>query len=242
MSRERWFQMAECFSTAASLGGPGETLCSRCQEVLCVTGVAISLISETNTALLCVSDEAAATLDAAQFTVGEGPSCEALFSGRPVFEDHLTSTSPHRWPALSNLTRDMGIEGIFAFPLQIGAARSGVLTLYQREAGAWSPSQHADGLIAADVLTHLILSIQAKAPEGSLADALREAGSSRAEVHQASGMLSAQLGVSVAEGLVRLRGLSFATERPVSELALAVIAHRLRLVRSYNSQVEWSED
>jgi hypothetical protein len=48
-------------------------------------------------------------------------------------------------------------------------------------------------------------------------------------VHQASGVLSVQLEVSVGEALVRLRAHAFGTGRPLSEVAAAVVAHRLRL-------------
>jgi hypothetical protein len=50
-----------------------------------------------------------------------------------------------------------------------------------------------------------------------------------AEVHQASGVVSVQLEVSVGEALVRLRAHAFATGHPLSEVAAAVVAHRLRL-------------
>jgi hypothetical protein len=221
--------MAESFSAIASQPAFGETLCSRCRDLLSVSGAAISLLTATNVAALCASGDHYAALEEAQFTLGEGPSREAFLTGQPVLEDQLSSAAPIRWPALAGLVRDARVEGIFAFPLQIGAVRTGVLTLYQKEQAAWSQAQHADALIAADALTHVILSIQAKAPPGALAEALRDVGSYRAEVHQASGMLSAQADISVSEALVRLRSLAYVSERLISDLALAVIARRLRL-------------
>ena len=50
----------------------------------------------------------------------------------------------------------------------------------------------------------------------------------RAEVHQASGMISVQLNVSLAEALVRLRAHAYAQERPIAEVAADVVARRLR--------------
>jgi hypothetical protein len=207
-----------------------------------VSGAAISLLTGPTMSSLCASGERSRELEDGQFTLGEGPSCEAFLSGRPVLEEEMTSTGSVRWPALAGLMRDTGIVGIFAFPLQIGAARSGVLTLYQDHPGSWSKEQHGDALIAADALTHVILSLQANAPSGELAEALRDAGAYRAEIHQASGVLSVQAGISVAEALVRLRSLSYVSGRGMSELALAVIAHRLRLKPSVSLEVDWSED
>jgi AmiR/NasT family two-component response regulator len=50
----------------------------------------------------------------------------------------------------------------------------------------------------------------------------------RAEVHQATGMISVQLGVNVAEAFTRLRAHAFAEDWSLSELAAEVVARRLR--------------
>ena len=47
-------------------------------------------------------------------------------------------------------------------------------------------------------------------------------------VHQASGMVSAQLGVSVGEALVRLRAYAFGNDRPLTDVARDVVARKLR--------------
>ncbi len=49
-----------------------------------------------------------------------------------------------------------------------------------------------------------------------------------AVVHQAAGMVSIQLDISVGEALVRLRAHAFATDRPLTEVAREVIARTLR--------------
>ncbi|KPI12010.1 GAF domain protein [Actinobacteria bacterium OK074] len=53
-------------------------------------------------------------------------------------------------------------------------------------------------------------------------------GLHRAAVHQATGMISVQLGVSLEEALVRLRAHAYGSERPVGEVAQDVVARRLR--------------
>ena len=47
-------------------------------------------------------------------------------------------------------------------------------------------------------------------------------------VHQASGMVAAQLGVSVGEALLRLRAFAFAHDRLITEVAQEVVERRLR--------------
>jgi AmiR/NasT family two-component response regulator len=46
----------------------------------------------------------------------------------------------------------------------------------------------------------------------------------RAEVHQATGVVSVQAGVGLAEALVLLRARAFADHRPIGDLACDVLA------------------
>jgi len=48
-------------------------------------------------------------------------------------------------------------------------------------------------------------------------------------VHQATGMLSVQMAVSMDEALVRLRAHAFAHDKSVVEVSRDVVARRLRL-------------
>jgi hypothetical protein len=66
-------------------------------------------------------------------------------------------------------------------------------------------------------------------PGGAFAPAIDDAFAFRAEVHQASGMVAAQLDIPVAQALVRIRAHSFASGQPVQLVALEIIHRRLRL-------------
>jgi AmiR/NasT family two-component response regulator len=48
------------------------------------------------------------------------------------------------------------------------------------------------------------------------------------QVHQASGMVTVQAGVSIDEAFLMLRAHAFATGRPVAEVAKDVVERRLR--------------
>ena len=82
------------------------------------------------------------------------------------------------------------------------------------------------GVVASAVLAH-----QAEAPLGDVATQLEVLSTSRAEVHQAAGMLSVQLEVSVSDALVRLRAHSYAEGRPLHDVEVDVVRRRLRLGR-----------
>jgi hypothetical protein len=118
---------------------------------------------------------------------------------------------------------------VFAFPLEVGASRIGVLTLYQDTAGGLTDEQTADTLVVADVVAQTMLTLQASSPSSVLTDELDDAGVHRAEVHQASGMVAVQLGVHVAEALVRLKAHAYALGCSVVAVAQDVVAGRIRL-------------
>jgi hypothetical protein len=82
--------------------------------------------------------------------------------------------------------------------------------------------------VLADVAAEVILLIQARAPAGMLADELARSAELHVVVHQAAGMVAVQLGIGVADALVRLRARAFATGTPLHKLAEDVVDRRLR--------------
>ncbi|MEV4319579.1 ANTAR domain-containing protein [Actinocrispum sp. NPDC049592] len=56
---------------------------------------------------------------------------------------------------------------------------------------------------------------------------LAEPIDNRAEVHQATGMITIQLGITLAEALLRLRAHAYATGRTVSAVAADVVNRKL---------------
>ncbi|MGH9103008.1 MAG: ANTAR domain-containing protein [Acidimicrobiales bacterium] len=79
------------------------------------------------------------------------------------------------------------------------------------------------------MVTQAALAAQAGALLGEMAVELADTGSHQTQVNQAAGMVAVQLGVGVAEALVRLRAHAFVTSCPLSAVATDVIARRLRL-------------
>jgi hypothetical protein len=178
---------------------------------------------------VCVSGGRMAVLEDLQFTMGVGPCQDAYSSGRPVHAPNLTAGIAARWPTFINQARDSGIGAVFAYPMSTHGARVGVLTLYQDSAGELTADQHYDSIAMANLLTETVLSMQDTAPRGELAGGLEDIVAYRAEIHQASGMVSIQLQVPVAEALLRIRAHAFAIGSPVGVVAADIVARRLRL-------------
>jgi hypothetical protein len=80
----------------------------------------------------------------------------------------------------------------------------------------------------AGVAAQAVLAMQAGAPPGELAAELEAGGDFRYVVHQASGMVAAQLHVTVGVALIRLRAYAFANDRPLSQVAEDVVSRKLR--------------
>jgi hypothetical protein len=122
-----------------------------------------------------------------------------------VFEPDLADPAVVRWPAFAQAGVEAGVLAVFAFPLHVEAIGIGVLVLYRDRRGALSADELAYGLVLADVATHLVLGLQAGAPADTLHQLLANEPPHWAEVHQATGIISVQLGVALDEAFVRLR-------------------------------------
>jgi hypothetical protein len=154
-----------------------------------------------------------------QVTVGEGPSVETRQRGAPIFIADLdTANSQRRWPMFAPLAVEAGAHALFTLPLCVGAIRVGALALHRTDAGDLEPPAMADGLAFAELALGLLLDEQAGLPAGATAvtdgPALRSP-----QVHQATGMIAAQLDMSTANAFARLRATALATD---------IVARRVR--------------
>jgi ANTAR domain len=180
---------------------------------------------------LYASDWVSADLAELSLTLGEGPSVDAD-SGAPTLVADLTTVESHtRWPVFAPAVAIGGVRATFALPLRIGGIGLGVLDLYRARAGPLSREQMADGLMLADTVCGLLLdSAQSRWPGMDGPDHGPEpAALQHPEVHQATGMLMVQLGVSAAVALVRLRAYAYAHDRRLQDVAGDIVARRLRL-------------
>ncbi len=210
-----------------SLPGPS-ALCAACAAVFVVAGVAITLMDPAAAGAAYASNTGTYQLEELQFEIGEGPTIDGFAAGLPLDEPDLAGLGPGRWMAFGPPAAAAGVRSVFSFPLQVGAARVGTLTVYRAEAGPLSDDLHRGLLVVAEMITRLILGWQSRAPEGLLAFELGHEGVYLAVVHQASGMISVQLDVGVGEALARLRARAFANSMILADLAADVVGRRVR--------------
>ena len=80
----------------------------------------------------------------------------------------------------------------------------------------------------ADIAAQAVLVMQGNEPSGELASELGAGADFHYVVHQASGMVAAQLQVSVREALVRLRAYAFGNNHSLTDVAKDVLDRKLR--------------
>jgi ANTAR domain len=225
-------RVAEIVAGAKDARGPESLphrLCAACADALPVNGVGLAFMSDGGPiATIAATDGPARRVEDLQLVMGEGPCLEASQSGRPVLQPDLGSTAPARWPLFGPAVLRAGIAAIFAFPLQVGAIRLGVLDLYRDTPGMLSVGELNEALAYADAATEIILYLQGEMPGGRLHPELSEAFAYNPVIHQATGMISAQAGVNIGEALLLLRARAYASERKLTEIAQDVTARRLR--------------
>ncbi len=200
-----------------------------CRDVTAVTGAGIMLLSDDAPRYsVCTTDAVSARLAELQYLLGEGPGIDAYLHNRPVLEPDLTNPSTSRWIVFAPAAVEVGVQAIFSFPVHVGSARLGAINLYSDSPGPLSDEQHADAMVMADVAAETLLLMQAEAPAGALAAELRGGADLHYVVHQASGMVSVQMGVPIARALILMRAYAFGHERRLTEVAEEVILRQLR--------------
>lgn len=205
-----------------------EALCRTCVTLLpAVSGLSVSVLGEGSDTgvVLCASDGVAARLAEIQYTLGEGPCREAVRLRAPVLATDLTrAPDTRRWPLFSVQAARAGAEAAFSLPLGSVGSSLGTLDLYNENAGSLTADHLRTALLVADAVTLAVIALDhaSPAPEG-VVTWLAGAEADREEVHQATGMIMIQLGVSAEEALLRLRARAFTQGRTSTDVARAII-------------------
>jgi hypothetical protein len=211
-----------------TFSGWAGVVCDLVVEQVAVDAAAISIRSVSRTQeLVAASDPWARGLEELQYTLGEGPGAAAFAGGGPVLVSDLESAE-NRWPAFADAAASAGVGAAFAFPLQNGAIRLGTLDLYRRRPGALSEEGLSDVAVLADLATTALLTDVGDDDVAAAPWARPEAPGHYDDVNMATGMLAAELRISLDEAFTRMRAHAFSNDLPLLDVARAVLARRLR--------------
>lgn len=201
-------------------------LCCAARRVLAASGAGLTVMAGGGLrGMTAASDATTERLEELQLTLGEGPCNDAYESMRPVLIPDVADGAMSRWPVYAPAVHAEGVRAVFAFPLQVGAARLGVMDVFRAGAGMLSPDEFTLALTFAEVAVSTLLdgSDSVEASAAWLDDPL----GSRAELFQAQGMVMVQLGVSLAEAMVRMRAHAYVNDLRLHDVAADVVARRL---------------
>lgn len=222
--------LAQAEGTPVSVRHVGQA----CATALRASGVALYVIGDLESgepvyATGPVSERVAEL----QVTLGEGPAVRALAEAHPVAAPDLSSCPAQSdWPMFAAQAWSAGVRAAFAYPLAMGAIAVGTLEIHRAAAGGLSTTERIDALLYADVAMHLLLARVHDIPtSGEYELFASEFGARWAVVHQATGMVSVQLGTDLVTAFLRLRTHAFTTGRRLSEIADDVVEHKLRFTR-----------
>lgn len=201
-------------------------ICTAAARSIPAAGTSVTLMDREAlpTSTIAASGDRFRGLEELQFALGEGPSIDAYALRGPVLEPQLLVDGLRRWPAYTQAARQLGVRAVFAFPLQVGAARLGVLGIYRDEPGALTPEAVSDALGFARLCLSTLLVGQVDGADGRLEDGLSAAVRERSEVYQAQGAVMIQLGATLPEAMARLRAYAYARDLVLIDVARDVLA------------------
>jgi hypothetical protein len=205
---------------------PGRDYAGSFVNVFAVTGAAVSTLGDLfGSETLSASDKQAARLDELQFDLGEGPCWDALRLAEPVLEPDLRN--PVRsWPTFTDAIRDDGVAAIFAFPLTIGPLKIGAVDMYSRTPVMFDTKQSENATVMADLVARRILE---DALHRSPTDYTDDTGNpySRRIVHQATGIVLAQLDISADDARLVIQSHAFANDRSMMDVSRDILDGRI---------------
>lgn len=201
----------------------GSQLAEPFVELFQVTGTSVATIGDLlGSQTVAATDEQAARLDEVQFDLGEGPCWDALGSGAPILEPDFRRRGRENWPAFTAAIAQDAVASLFAFPMLIGPLRVGAVDLYAAAPMHLDDAECRHAAAMADVVGRRIL-------ESSLtetAEEYREDTSnpfSRRLVHQATGMVLAQLNVSVDDAVLVMQAHAFGAGMSMMDVAQRIL-------------------
>ena len=209
-------------------GGPATDLCAPFIARLPITGVCISVFDTAGHQVsVSSSDETAARIDELQFELGEGPQWEAVRTGKRVLLPDVARNSHAGWPVFGAALPALGIGALFAFPMILSRQCVGAVGLYRRTAGVLgSRDLSTAGTMAAAVAGAAVSRAVASLAQDGPTDTDASPALQR-EVHQATGMILAQLQTTPEAAYSRMQAHAFSTGRSVHDVARDVVSRRL---------------
>lgn len=204
-----------------------QTLVEACTDLLSVSAAGILLLgADDHLELAASTNEANRTVELMQLSAEAGPCIESFRTGQVVSVPDI-SAAPEAWSAFRASALEQGFTATHAIPLRLRQRTIGALNLMNTGSAAMDAHQILAARALADVATIAILQERALRERDALARQLQTALDSRVVIEQAKGVIAHTRGSSIEDAFTALRNHARSTNRPLGEVAAAVVARDL---------------
>ncbi|QIK75052.1 ANTAR domain-containing protein [Nocardioides piscis] len=219
-------RLARAIATTPATDALSERLCLASRDLAGADAAALTVVyAQSDRVTLCATDAVSARLEDLQDVMGEGPGLSAVID-RQVTVCALGTFGAQRWPGFAEAAVEVaGPLTVHAVPMLPADRPFGVMTLYQVEHTAQPLALDRDTLLRLASATGAALIRDPQAVEDDLD---RGPWSSRAKVHQATGMVVAQLGLGIDDALAVLKAHAYAGDTTLDDVATHVLDHTIR--------------
>jgi hypothetical protein len=205
-------------------------------SMIFMTAVAMTARSQCAVVTMCGSDRTEALVAASspvaraaqdlEFTLGEGPTHDALASGTAVYS--TGSALIQDWPSYGAAAADLGVTAVAAVPLEgPSRMRLGSLAVFD----PWLGDRRLVLPVlrtVAEALTQSVL-LAWDPTDLDAVPSFYEGADYRPEVFQAAGIVMVQCRCDMESALALLRARAYALSEPIAEVSVAIVDGRIRM-------------
>jgi len=208
---------------------PAESLAEGCRDILEADGVSLTVYnSGVDRVTLYASDPVADRLEQLQDVLTVGPCWQAYLTGR-----QMRTTLDDDVPAWAEFTRaarpELGPLCLFCIPIRQAGTTLGVISFHQEQLHGVIAGP--EGVDAAQLLADAVgFSL---ASHEDVDELLGLPWVNRARVHQATGMVVAQLRISTRDALALIRAHAYAQNATVAQIADRILDRTVDFGRTH---------
>ncbi|KIQ02495.1 MULTISPECIES: GAF and ANTAR domain-containing protein [Curtobacterium] len=192
-------------------------------------GVSISTFGELcPSETVSATDEVATRIDEIQLDLSEGPCWAALSTDAPVLETDLVERPNAAWPAFNEAVRSEPVGAVFAFPVAFGPFPLGAIDVYVPQPATIEEDTVRQAMTLASAVSRRVLRRALRSIADQDDALLDRSPSSRRVVHQATGVVLAQLDISPEDAYLLLQGHAFARRTTMRRVAEEILDGTVR--------------
>jgi GAF domain-containing protein len=184
-------------------------------------GAGVMLAGRDGLGFAAASDEEVFEIELLQGRIDSGACHEAFTVNQLLTVADLAAHA--QWPEYTERAVSLGFRAVVGVPMNAGSQTIGVVNIYRRAPGFWSPEQ----LDAAEIITgmasaYVVHANQLRA-QHDLAEQLQIALESRDTIGQAKGLLMARHGCDATAAFGMLRSLSQDSNLKLRDVAAGIV-------------------